>query len=322
MGFLWTIVTDNWAIIMMAPVLFVAALFLGWLAGWMVIRLVYNQRLAHQADMITNLRAVLEEKLPPSFLPLNYQKRSKRMSFGLVLIFFGIGAALLGALIVAYEKPSASVSRTTHNAGVAVLQSTTQDTSMPLPPIAAAAAQQEEKIGSRAYPDSDKNEISKALSRLSGVLNKQVSKIASESNRLSGAWEQKRYTAPGDLHSLETIIGLIEALRPIAENAIREIVEIEKDFPRHADIIKSVLSLPEVERERPISNWQGALGDASLYMKNYISTYGKVTPREREEFVTVARLVVTNFTDASTRLGKWVVDCNSRMKMEEKNIFK
>ena len=64
MGPLWKILADNWDIILMYPVLFAAAVFIGWLAGWAVIRVVYNQRLAHQADMITNLRAVLEEKLP------------------------------------------------------------------------------------------------------------------------------------------------------------------------------------------------------------------------------------------------------------------
>jgi hypothetical protein len=104
MGTFWKIFADNRAIIMMAPGLFAAALALGWLAGWVVIRLVYNQRLAHQQDMITNLRAVLEEKLPASFLPPPLRKHSRQMSFGLILIFVGIGAALLGALIIATDK--------------------------------------------------------------------------------------------------------------------------------------------------------------------------------------------------------------------------
>src|ERR1700694_676962 len=100
MGIIWKTIADNWGIILMAPAVFIAAIFLGWLAGWMVVRLVYNQRLAHQQDMITNLRAILEEKLPASFLESPERKRSKQMSVGLVLIFAGIGAALVGAIIV------------------------------------------------------------------------------------------------------------------------------------------------------------------------------------------------------------------------------
>jgi hypothetical protein len=44
---LWKIITDNRDIILMAPGVFLVAIALGWLAGWIVIRLVYNQRLAH-----------------------------------------------------------------------------------------------------------------------------------------------------------------------------------------------------------------------------------------------------------------------------------
>jgi hypothetical protein len=97
MGPLWKIFTDNRDIILMAPGVFLAAIALGWLAGWMVIRLVYNQRLAHQQDMIAKLRGILEEKLPASFLP--QPKRSKLMSFP--LIFGGLGLAFIGLSLAA-----------------------------------------------------------------------------------------------------------------------------------------------------------------------------------------------------------------------------
>jgi hypothetical protein len=92
---LWKIFTDNWDIILMYPVLFAAAVFIGWLSGWAVVRIVYNQRLAHQADMIANLRAVLEEKLPASFLPPI--KRNRGVSFPLILV--GLGLAFVGIAI-------------------------------------------------------------------------------------------------------------------------------------------------------------------------------------------------------------------------------
>jgi hypothetical protein len=104
MGYFWKLISDNWAVVMIAPGLFVAALALGWLAGWIVVRLFYNQRLAHQQDMITKLRAVLEEKLPASFLPPPPRKYSKQMSFGLVLVFVGLGAAVIGALLVSFDR--------------------------------------------------------------------------------------------------------------------------------------------------------------------------------------------------------------------------
>jgi hypothetical protein len=91
-GILWKIITDNWGIILMAPAAFLAAVFLGSLIGWMVVRLVYNQRLAHQQDMITKLRAILEEKLPASFLPPPKRNRT---------IFGGLGLAVIGLTMVA-----------------------------------------------------------------------------------------------------------------------------------------------------------------------------------------------------------------------------
>jgi hypothetical protein len=109
MGPLWKIFTDNRDIIMMAPGLFLAAIATGWLAGWVVIRLVYNQRLAHQQDMIAKLRAVLEEKLPASFLPSPKQSRPMLLPLilsGLGLAFIGLGMAATGVYWQGSEKPA------------------------------------------------------------------------------------------------------------------------------------------------------------------------------------------------------------------------
>jgi len=137
MGIIWKTIADNWGIILMAPGVFIAAILLGWLAGWMVVRLVYNQRLAHQQDMITNLRAVLEVKLPTSFLSPPQQKRSKQMSFGLVLIFAGIGAALIGATIVTSDRsPPPSKQPPNMEPGVSTLPQAPPIAALPDPKIA------------------------------------------------------------------------------------------------------------------------------------------------------------------------------------------
>jgi hypothetical protein len=102
----WKILSDNWGVVTMAPIAFFAALCAGVAIGWIVVGLIYNQRLAHQQDVIGNLRAVLEDKLPPSVLRAAPRMRTKRMSFGLILVFVGLGASLLGALIVLFDQPS------------------------------------------------------------------------------------------------------------------------------------------------------------------------------------------------------------------------
>jgi hypothetical protein len=97
------IVAENWSVLAGAPVAFVAALCLGVFVGWMVIGLIYNQRLTHYQELIANYRDVLEDKLPARALRAFPLKRSKQMSFGLVLIFVGVGAVLIGAAVVAFD---------------------------------------------------------------------------------------------------------------------------------------------------------------------------------------------------------------------------
>jgi len=56
----------NWGVVMTAPLPFLAALASGVFISWVVVRLIYNTRITHHQDVINNLRAVLEEKLPAS----------------------------------------------------------------------------------------------------------------------------------------------------------------------------------------------------------------------------------------------------------------
>jgi hypothetical protein len=96
----WKAISDKWDIVMMAPVAFLAALGLGLSVGWIGAKLLYNQRLVEHQDLIANLRAVLEDKLPPSVLRKIPRKRSKAMSFGFLLILIGLICASVGAIIV------------------------------------------------------------------------------------------------------------------------------------------------------------------------------------------------------------------------------
>lgn len=98
------IVADNWSVLLSAPVAFVAALCLGAIACWIVVGLIYNQRLTHYQELIVNYQNVLEEKLPARALRPFPVKRSKQMSIGLVLVFVGITAALIGAVVIASDR--------------------------------------------------------------------------------------------------------------------------------------------------------------------------------------------------------------------------
>lgn len=114
-----------------------------------MVRLVYNQRLAHQQDMITNLRAVLEEKLPVSFLPPIQRKRSKQMSFGLILIFVGLGAALLGAIILSFDKSAPPQQANVGSSGAAPQKTEAPNLITPIPAPLSPDSQRQELLKRR-----------------------------------------------------------------------------------------------------------------------------------------------------------------------------
>ena len=60
------ILVDNWGVLVNAPVAFLAALCMGVIIGWIVVGLIYNQRLTHYQELLANYREVLEDKLPAS----------------------------------------------------------------------------------------------------------------------------------------------------------------------------------------------------------------------------------------------------------------
>jgi hypothetical protein len=103
------IIAENWGVLVSAPLAFLAALCFGAVIGWIVVGLIYNQRLTHYQELIANYRDVLEEKLPVRALRPFPAKHSKQMSIGLIVIFVGVGAVILGALIVMFDKSGLSV---------------------------------------------------------------------------------------------------------------------------------------------------------------------------------------------------------------------
>jgi hypothetical protein len=98
------IVAENWSVLMTAPVAFLAVLCLGGASVWIVVSLIYDQRLTHYQELIANYRDVLEEKLPVRALRPFPSKRSKKMSLGLILIFGGAVAVVIGALFVSLDR--------------------------------------------------------------------------------------------------------------------------------------------------------------------------------------------------------------------------
>jgi hypothetical protein len=128
------IVAENWGVLMSAPVAFVAALGLGAAVGWIVVGLIYNQRLTHYQELIANYRDVLDEKLPSRALRPFPIKRSKQMSFGLVLIFVGLSAAVAGAVLISLDR-SPSPTKTSEATNVAP-----KNLTVPTSPINIAAS--------------------------------------------------------------------------------------------------------------------------------------------------------------------------------------
>ncbi|MET4217864.1 hypothetical protein ABIB00_003076 [Bradyrhizobium sp. LB14.3] len=105
----WKVISENWAVVMMAPLPFLAALCSGIAVGWIVVGLIYSQRLAHQQDLIANLRAVLEDKMPARVLGPVLRARTKKMVIGLTLIFIGLGVALIGAVFATFGGSATKV---------------------------------------------------------------------------------------------------------------------------------------------------------------------------------------------------------------------
>jgi hypothetical protein len=155
------IITDKWDILMMSPGAFFAVLGFGFFLGLAITRAFLNERLTRQQMRIADLEKVLDGKLSASFLPPSPRKRSKQMSVGPVLIFAGIGAALVGAIIVTSNRS---------------LPLTNQPPNAPVVPLPAQppadAPSKSVLLSSRYYSAKNKEEVAAFLDKISDTINK------------------------------------------------------------------------------------------------------------------------------------------------------
>jgi hypothetical protein len=171
------IVIENWGVLMSAPVAFIAALLLGAGAGWLVVGLIYNQRLTHYQELIANYRDVLDEKIPTRALRPFPIKRSKRMTIGLVLIFAGIGAVFVGAIIVTSDR---SPSPANQPASAPIVPSPAH------PPVDAPS--KSVLLSSRYYSAKNKEEVAAFLDKISDTINKPADEMLLLSQQALGGY--------------------------------------------------------------------------------------------------------------------------------------
>ncbi|MEH2542828.1 hypothetical protein [Bradyrhizobium sp. AZCC 1699] len=160
----WRIISDNLGVVMTAPLPFFVAFCSGIGVGWIVVGLIYTQRLAHQQDLIQNLRAVLEDKMPASVLGSALRVRTKRMAVGLTLIFVGLGVSLFGAVLVVL---GGSATKTAAMPTVPAASNAKQDAPSPPAVLSSQAAPPEDTSAKSAvkvtYTERDIREMLDAL---------------------------------------------------------------------------------------------------------------------------------------------------------------
>lgn len=158
-GFAKTVI-DKWDILTTSPSAFFAVLGFGFFLGLAITRAFLNERLARQQMRIADLEKVLDGKLSASFLPLP-RKQGARMSVGLVLIFAGIGAALVGAVLVTSNRSPRPAS-----------QSSIAPVVLPLGQPSTEASANSVLLSSRYYSAKNKEEVAAFLDKISDVINK------------------------------------------------------------------------------------------------------------------------------------------------------
>jgi hypothetical protein len=140
------IIADKWDVLMMSPGAFIAVLGFGFFLGLAVVRAFLNERITRQQMRIVDLEKVLDGKLSASFLRPPIRKRSKTMSVGLGLIFGGLGASFVGAVLVLSDRSPSESTPSKIESGAAAAEP--QPSPAPAPAVDRNANKDSSQLGS------------------------------------------------------------------------------------------------------------------------------------------------------------------------------
>jgi hypothetical protein len=103
------IIVRQWAVLMAAPIPFIAAGALGLVVGYGFAWIILRNRLTHHQELVAYYKDVAADKLPSKSSVIQSGQRianSRSMSFGLGLMIIGLVIAVIGGIVVFIERPS------------------------------------------------------------------------------------------------------------------------------------------------------------------------------------------------------------------------
>ncbi len=103
------IIVRQWAVLMTAPIPFVATGALGLVIGYGFAWIILRNRLTHHQELVAYYKDVAADKLPNKASVIQSGQRvanSRSMSFGLGLMVIGLVIAVIGGIVVFIERPS------------------------------------------------------------------------------------------------------------------------------------------------------------------------------------------------------------------------
>jgi hypothetical protein len=90
----------NWDFVMKYPETAAAIALVSFVAGVILMRLIYNQSLMHQKDLVGHYKDIADGKLPS----VDSFRRHQSMTLGWILLYGGLAASFAGILMVSFER--------------------------------------------------------------------------------------------------------------------------------------------------------------------------------------------------------------------------